>query len=195
MSHNMDLENIIMKDLENSLVYKVDGYDYFVFPYKGISSIMPDRLNIISDLVVKLLPNFNSWNTIVTTMVDGIIVSLPIAIKLDKNLMIARDHHYNVCNFKFLQTPRYFSRYLYLNIQSDDNDIVLIEPIISSGATAINLIKELEYSVKANVVGVYALVNKPSYGGKDKIIDMGVNCRTVFDVVIHDGRVKCNCTY
>lgn len=193
-----DKLEVIRQRIEKSKVYYVNDYVYFVYPYKGIEPLEITELSVSSEMVLKLLPPPDDFDVILTFMTDGIIISLPIAIKLHKKLWVARDYHYKACDIEFNQITGYNSRKLFLNaswINKTYNPVrvVIVDAVISTGGTIINCINSLSEKYKGKIVwiGAYALISKSQYGGCKKIRDtLNIPCKAVFGVY-YNGKLKC----
>ena len=193
-----DIE-VLIKKIEKSKIYMIKNYNYFVYPFKGIEPLTSAELLASTQMLEKLLPPSNSYDLILTFMTDGIILALPTALKLNKRLWIARDHHYHVCNIGFDQLTGYLSRKMYLNaFWIDENQkplrIIIVDAIISTGGTVINSVNSLseKYNEKIMLCGVYALITKPQYRGCQKIRkELEVPCKSVFSVYHNGKNLKC----
>lgn len=179
----------LCKLIENSTVYNLGTYKYFVFPFKGIYPINQQLLKeIINLMVVNISPESNR---IFTFMTDGIIIALPIALKTNKSLVIARDFHYNLPNVTvFLQETNYYKRKMYFTGLKKSDKIDIVDSIISSGKSILSAIDKLE-KIGCEIKGVHTIVNKVDYGGSILLRQKGYRFFSLVDVKIEGNKIIC----
>ncbi len=176
--------------IENCKIYNIGNYKYFVFPFKGIYPIDIKFLN----KTVKMMESKISSKSkkILTIMVDGVILALPIALETNKQLLIARDYGYRlpkICSFT--QKTRYYERDMYFGGINSSDKIEIVDAVISSGGTVIKLIEKVE-KLGAEVIGIHTMINKVDYGGVDIIRDSGYKVFSLLDVKIQGKKISCN---
>jgi len=186
---NKTLEKLI-ELIESSDVYKIEKYDYFVFPFKGIFPFDASLLEDISELLKKDMAEGDY--KIFTFMTDGIMGALPLAISLKKPLVVARDFHYNIPDVAhFVQKTKYYERDMYFSGIGDSDNVEIVDCMVSSGGSVLNAIDKLE-EIGCNILGVHSIIDKVDYGGSQKIRKRGYNFTSLLDVTIKDGKVYCS---
>lgn len=118
---------------------------------------------------------------------------------MNKELWIARDYHYTICDIRFDQITGYNSREMFLDARYIDKRpnptcILVIDAIISTGSTIINCVKSISERYRRKVIwtGAYALISKPQYGGYKKVRDaLHIPCKSVFEVFHDSENLKC----
>lgn len=176
--------------IENSKMYDLNSYKYFVFPFKGI---FPIELPLLEEIINLLKSNVSPRSTkIFTFMTDGIIVALPLAIELGKPLVIARDFHYNLSNVSsFMQRTNYFERRMYFTGVYETDRVEIVDAIISSGSTILSAILELE-KTGCQIVGIHTVANKVEYGGSTLLKERGYSFSSLVDVEIDCKGMSCS---
>jgi len=130
-------------------------------------------------------------NKIFTFMVDGIMVALPIALEMNKSLVIARDFHYNLPDtVHFMQKTNYHQRKMYFTgvVKSDKIDIV--DAIISSGGTILSAVDKLE-KIGSEIRAIHVMINKVDYDGSNLLKQRGYKFFSLVDVKIEDNKIIC----
>lgn len=184
-----DIITKLCRLVENSKVYNLGTYQYFVFPFKGIFPINQRLLREIVDLMK--LKISSETTKIFTFMVDGIIVALPIALETNKSLVIARDFHYNLPNvISFLQKTKYYKRKMYFTGLVKSDKINIVDAIISSGRTILSAIDKLE-KIGCEVKGVHTVIDKVDYGGSNLLKQKGYKFFSLVDTKIEDNKIIC----
>jgi adenine/guanine phosphoribosyltransferase-like PRPP-binding protein len=179
----------LCKLIENSKVYDINGYKYFVFPFKGI---FPMNCQLLKEIVNEMKVNISpESNKIFTFMTDGIIVALPIALEMNKSLIIARDFHYNLPNvISFLQETNYYKRKMYFTGLKESDKIDIVDAVISSGKSILSVIDKLE-KIGCEIKGIHTVVNKIDYGGSNLLKQKGYKFFSLVDVKIDDNKIIC----
>jgi adenine/guanine phosphoribosyltransferase-like PRPP-binding protein len=174
----------LCKLIKNSKVYNISGYKYFVFPFKGIFPINCQLLKeIVNEMKVNISPESNKMFTFMT---DGIIVALPIALEMNKSLIISRDFHYNLPNvISFLQETNYYKRKMYFTGVEKSDKIDIVDAVISSGKSILSAIDKLE-KIGCEIKGIHTVANKVEYGGSDLLRQKGYKFFSLVDVKIDD---------
>lgn len=179
----------LCKLIEKSKVYSLKNYKYFVFPFKGIYPINLKFLNEAVDLIS--LNISRGSNKIFTFMVDGIIVALPVALKTNKSLVVARDCNYNLPNTtSFLQETNYYKRKMYFTGIVKTDKIEIIDAVISSGKSILGLINKLE-RIGCKINGIHAVVNKVDYGGLNLLRQRGYKVFSLVDLKFEKNKIIC----
>jgi len=182
----------LCKLIENSKVYNLDNYKYFIFPFKGIFPIDQQLLKEIINLMkLNISPESNK---IFTFMTDGIIVALPIALETNKSLVVARDFHYNLPNLNsFLQKTKYYKRKLYFTGVKKSDKIDIVDAVVSSGNSILNAIDKLK-KIGCKIGGIHTVVNKVDYGGSNLLKRKGYKFFSLVDAKIENNKIICSLT-
>lgn len=79
---------------------------------------------------------------------------------------------------------------LYINGVSEGDKVVIVDDLISTGGTLINLIKSVR-AIGAEVLDVVTICEKHNFGGAEKVEEeTGLRPKTGFQVEIRDGKAK-----
>jgi adenine/guanine phosphoribosyltransferase-like PRPP-binding protein len=171
----------------------VNEYKYFVYPFKGITPIKSTSLRYLTEILCDCLSaNREKARTIATVMTDGLITALPVAMRLKKDLLVARDFHYNYHDALSLQQKTgYSTRQLYVAHPNDILEpVAFIDAVVSTGQTALGIIETFRQAGLA-ISRVYAVVNKIEYGGEARLREAGIKFEALFDVKIQGNQVIC----
>lgn len=184
-----DIFNNIRKRLEDMLTYKTgNGYEYFVYPYKGITPINDGEIKYLADVIASKIPK--DVDLIFTVETDGIFTALPVAMAMGKPLVSARWFNYKMDkSFSFTQKTGYYKRKLYFYFDPKKvKKVAVIDCVLSTGGTiktALDLFKKLG----VEVVGIYTVVNKTNYSDKNFMIQIKDKLFSLFDVEIKGKRI------
>lgn len=179
--------------ISRSPVYVVNGYKYFVYPLKGITTIKHTSLCCVTELLSKKLrQEQENFKTIVTVITDGVITSLPVAMRLKKDLLIARDFHYNYRDAVTIhQRTGYHARPLYVaGAKEIRGPVIFVDAVVSTGMTALGVVQSLR-RLGLSISSVYTVVNKAEYGGETRLREAGITFHALFDVRIEGSTVIC----
>lgn len=161
------VERIVIERIKSSRPYRIGGYDYFVWPFKGIEPINPSELGFLVEELARLVPK--EAEVLLTFMTDGDILSVPLAQRLQLPLIICRDHHYHMADpIKIRQKPAYFDRDLYFARPPGGLKVCIVDAIISTGATVCAAGEALRNAGCA-LVGVVAAVERLDKPGRTVI--------------------------
>jgi adenine/guanine phosphoribosyltransferase-like PRPP-binding protein len=166
----LDSEKIkkqIEQKIRNSRRINYGTYKYFVWPYKGIEPIDPEEIGFLVDSLEKKIPA--DTDLVFTLQTDGEILALPLAFKMRKPLMIARDYKYEMEDPMIItQHTRYWTRNLYCERVPQRSRVVIVEALISTGNTVVEVVRQVK-DCGAEVVKVVSAVSKTDYGGEKAI--------------------------
>lgn len=189
MQKNTNFENVKRK-LEAMRIYKTEnGYDYFVYPYKGIVPIDDKEIKYLAEIIAHKIPK--DVDLVFTVETDGILTALPVAMLLGKPLVVARSFDYKMSKaFHFTQKTGYHEKelYFYFDLQKIKK-IVIIDCILSTGGTikaAIDLFKKLGVEVE----GVYVVINKTNYSNIEFIEQIKSKLFSLFDIEIENDKIS-----
>lgn len=184
-----DIFNDIKKRLEKMPTYKTgNGYEYFVYPYKGITPIDDGEIKYLADIITSKIPK--DVDLIFTVETDGIFTALPVAMAMEKPLVSARWFNYKMDkSFSFMQKTGYHKRKLYFYFDPKEvKKVAIIDCVLSTGGTikaALNLFEELG----VEVAGIYTVINKVNYSDKNFISQIKDKLFSLFDVEIKSKRI------
>ena len=184
-----DIFNNIKKRLEEMPTYKTgNGYEYFVYPYKGITPIDDKEIKYLAEVIASKIPK--DVDLIFTMETDGIFTALPVAMAMGKPLVSARWFNYKMDkSFSFTQKTGYHKRKLYFYFDPKKvKKVAIIDCVLSTGGTikaALDLFKKL--GVK--VVGIYTVVNKTNYSNRDFISQIKNKLFSLFDIEIKGTKI------
>ena len=179
----------IKKKLEAMSIYKTEnGYEYFVYPYKGITPINNKDIKYLAKVVASKISK--DVDIIFTFETDGIFTALPVAMLLGKPLVVARSFDYKMEKyFYFTQKTGYHKRKLFFYFNpSKIKKIAIIDCVLSTGGTikaAMNLFKKLNIEVD----GIYVIVNKINYSDAKFINQIKNRLFCLFNVEIKNNKV------
>ncbi|PJA88292.1 MAG: hypothetical protein CO139_03880 [Candidatus Moranbacteria bacterium CG_4_9_14_3_um_filter_36_9] len=179
----------VKKRLEGMRVYKTEnGYEYFVYPYKGITPINDKEIKYLAKTIASKIPK--DVDLIFSVETDGIFTALPVAMLLGKPLVVARSFDYKMPkSFHFTQKTGYHERelYFYLDPQKIEK-VAIIDCILSTGGT-IRASMDLFNKLGIEVVGIYTVINKINYFNVEFIKNIKNRLFSLFDVEIKSKRI------
>ncbi|MFA6459011.1 MAG: phosphoribosyltransferase family protein [Candidatus Paceibacterota bacterium] len=182
----------IKRKFEKTPVYKTEnGYDYFVYPYKGIIPIDIEEVRYLAEAMYSKMPK--DIDLIFTVETDGIFTALPLALLSGKPIVAARTFNYKMTDlFQFTQETGYQKRELFFSFDlTKIKRIVIVDCILSTGGTlraAENLFRKLG----VEVVGIYVVANKLNYSNTEFIDQINDKLFSFFDVEIVNGSLVVN---
>jgi adenine/guanine phosphoribosyltransferase-like PRPP-binding protein len=174
--------------IEESRVYQAaNNYQYFIYPYKGISPINPKELDYLASLIAKKISK--DIDFIFSFEMDGVFTAYRTASLLKKPFVCARAFHYNLKKpIKLKQKTGYYEREMFFSLgKLKAKKVAIVDCIYSTGGSIQAAIKKFE-KLKINVTNVCVVVNKinnneaPLNKIKDKFF-------AVFDAEIIDKKI------
>lgn len=79
---------------------------------------------------------------------------------------------------------------LFINGISEGDKVVIVDDLISTGGTLVNLIKSVE-EIGAKITDVVTICEKPEFGGAEQVEEKtGIRPKTGFKVLVEDGKAK-----
>lgn len=187
----------LCETITKSPVYKVKEYKYFVWPYKGIFPIDPQDLEDILFLLEYLIKGDIGldFSTIFTFMTDGEIIAIPLALRLKKRVVVARDYHYQLPDLKrFRQKTGYYEREMYFTGITSSDRIVIVDVIVSTGGSVASVIPELN-CIGCEICGVYTVVNKVSNKGAQRLEELGLKYKSLLNVEFEREKIEVTPTF
>lgn len=170
-------------------IYKTEnGYEYFVYPYKGITPIDSKEINYLAEIFNSKIPK--DVDLIFTVETDGIFLALPVSSLSEKPLVVARIFNYNMTNFfQFTQETGYYKRELFFSFDLNKiKKVAIVDCILSTGGTlkaAIDLFKKLGVEVE----GIYVVINKINYSDTKFLDQIKNRLFAVFDAEVNEGSI------
>ena len=165
----VDIHDLI-EDLKKSEVIDKSGYNYIILPFDFKAD--PHEIRIFSDSLrdlIKKSVDVDSFDKIITIESKGILISTLISLSLNKPLYIIRKRCYNLKGEKEVKkSTGYEESNIYINGIEENDRIIIIDDLISTGGTLKATIKAL-IEIKSEVIGAFILFDKPDYGGADLI--------------------------
>lgn len=179
----------IKKRLEAMPLYKTEnGYEYFVYPYKGITPIDDKEIKYLIKTISSKISK--DVDIIFSVETDGIFTALPVAMLLEKPLVVARTFDYKMSNsFHFTQKTGYHKRdlFFYFDLKKIKK-VAIVDCILSTGGTikaAMDSFKELGVKVE----GIYVVINKLNYSDIEFLDQIKNRFFSIFDVEIRNKNV------
>jgi len=189
MKNKNDYFTVVKRRLEKMPTYKTEnGYNYFVYPYKGIIPIDNKELKYLAQIVASKISN--DIDAIFTVETDGIFTALPVAMLLNKPLIVARSFDYRMSkSFHFTQKTGYHERELFFHFDLlKIKKVAIIDCVLSTGGTikaSMDLFKKLDVEVE----GVYVVVNKTNYSNIEFIHHIKDRFFSLFDIQIRNEKI------
>ncbi len=178
----------LKKSLEEAPIVKKGDYNYFVHPISdGIPLVEPKLLIEISECIADNL-DLSKIDKIVAVESMGIHIATALSIHTGIPFLVIRKREYGLEGEKKVnQKTGYGSSNLYINNLNEEDNILLVDDVISTGGTLKALIESLR-GINVNIQDVVAVIEKGQ--GKDiveKDLDLKITTLVKMDVI--DGKV------
>lgn len=153
------LENLV-KSLEKAPVVKKGDYDYFVHGISdGVPTLDVTVLKEISEVLNEKL-DFSKIDKIVAVEAMGIHLATALSLETGVPLLIIRKRQYGLPGEKeIFKTTGYGESKLYINDLNENENILLIDDVVSTGGTLVSLLNELD-NIGVNIVHTVVAVEK-----------------------------------
>lgn len=182
----------MLEELKKSLVechvVKKGDYFYFVHPISdGVPLVESKLLNSIMDYIVD---NFDLSNVdkIVGIEAMGIPLATALSLKTDIPFVIVRKRSYGLDGeFQVHQKTGYGKSELFINNIGKDDNILLIDDVVSTGGTLTSVIKALD-KIGANIIHIILPIEKDD-GRKIVEENTGKKLSTLVKIKMVDGKV------
>lgn len=180
--------DVLKKSLIECPVVKKGDYFYFVHPISdGVPLVEPELLNSIMDYIVD---NFDLSNVdkIVGVEAMGIPLATALSLKTGIPFVVIRKRSYGLDGeHQVHQQTGYGHSELYINNISKDDNILLIDDVVSTGGTLISVISALD-EIGVNIDNIILPIEKDD--GK-KIVEEATNYKinTLVKIKMVDGKV------
>lgn len=183
---------VMLEELKRSLVecpvVKKGEYFYFVHPISdGVPLVEPAVLNDIMDYIVD---NFNLDNVdkIVGPEAMGIPLATALSLRTNIPFVVLRKRSYGLeGEYQVHQETGYSKNELYINNINENDNLLLIDDVVSTGGTLTSIIKAID-DIGANIEHIILPIEKDD--GK-KIVEKatGKKINTLVKIKMVDGKV------
>lgn len=180
----------VYASFEFAPVIKKGDYEYFVHPLcDGVPKIDPILLSMAADKII-----FDSFilnvDKIVCVEAMGIPLATALSMKTGIPFVVIRKREYGFENeVKVGYETGYSKNELYINDIGLLDNVFIVDDVISTGETLINIIREIR-KIGAEITGVMTLVCK-DHEVIDKInAETGVLVDCLYELKIFDGKVE-----
>ncbi len=178
----------LKKSLIECPVVKKGEYFYFVHPISdGVPLVEPDLLNDIMDYIMDNY-NLDLIDKIVGIESMGIPLATALSLKTGIPFVIIRKRSYGLEGEHHVhQTTGYSESELYINGLSKDENILLLDDVVSTGGTLINVIKAMD-EIGLNLVNIILPIGKDD-GAKIVEKETGYKIDTLVNIKMVEGKV------
>ncbi len=173
---------------------RVDGY--YLYVINPITDSIPPANPLLVSLMADYLlnqVNYRELNKLVTPEALGLPLGSVMSYKAGLPLAVVRKRSYGIGGMEVDYSSGYEDGKYYLYGLEEGDSLLLVDDALSTGGTALSIINALE---KANieVKGIAVAVNKPQYGGEDKLKGIGYTVMKVVDLMVwSDGNIEISC--
>ncbi|MBU0545866.1 hypothetical protein KKA13_01255 [Patescibacteria group bacterium] len=172
--------------VEESLGGTVQNYQYFVYPFKGVTLVDQSLYKIFAKYLAKMVSK--DTEVLLTVEADGIGIATLLAAELGLPLIICKSFHYNIPCVEFVQETGYYKRSMHMPKIIQGKRVAIVDCLISTGGTIKNMIEKAIGLAGTTITGVYCVNNKSNYQeNKDsKSAFAGYPYRYLFDTKINE---------
>ncbi len=151
----------LKQSLKDAKVVMFNQYCYMIHPLlDGFPKIDLSLLDEVSTRMVDIIKQWDDFDVVVTIEAMGIHLATAVCLKINKPLLIIRKRRYGVDGEQELfQKTGYGKSSLFLNGLKPNSRVVVIDDVISTGATLRAILPALAKN-DAKVLGVVAVVDK-----------------------------------
>jgi len=189
--HFNNLSELTNNSFNVAKIVKMGDYNYVLNPLTDIAlPLEPAILWFLGNEISKKI-NKEEVDKLLTAEAQGIHITTVVSLLTGIPMVVARRHKYGLPGeVKLDFNTGYEKDCLYLNGIKEGDRVVFIDDVISTGGTALAVIKALRKK-SVDIKGFYCLVNKPQYKGIEKVEkETGIKPRTLLDLKIIDGKVE-----
>lgn len=182
----------MLSELEKSLlecpVVKKGDYFYFVHPLSdGVPLVEAKLLDSVIDNIVEKF-DLSNVDKIVALEAMGIPLATALSLKTGIPFVVIRKRSYGLDGEKQVyQKTGYSQNELFINGVTSDDNILVIDDVVSTGGTLISVIKALE-EIGANIVHIIIPIEKDD-GRVNVERETGYTINTFVKMEMVDGKV------
>jgi adenine phosphoribosyltransferase len=184
----MRLKHLI-KSLEKAPIVKKGKYSYIINPITdGIPEIKPELLKEITYEIQKFVVNCGKIDKIVTMEAMGIPLATNLSINMNIPFNIIRKREYGLSDEICInQVTGYSKTKLYINGLKEEDRIVIVDDVLSTGGTLKAVLEALK-KINVDIKGVFIVIDK---GGITKKIqkESGINIKSLIKLDIKDDKM------
>lgn len=169
----------------------VDGdYLYVINPITdSIPPANPLLVSLMADYLLNQV-NYRELNKLVTPEALGLPLGSVMAYKASLPLAVVRKRSYGIEGMEVDYSSGYEDGKYYLYGLEEGDSLLLVDDALSTGGTALSIINALERA-NIEIKGIAVAVNKPQYGGEDKLKGLGYTVKRVVDLMVwSDGDIE-----
>jgi len=180
---------LFKKSLAESLVINKNGYQYMINPLTdGIPSLDPSLLNEVACEMYKHIKKTGNFDKIVTLEAMGIHLASLLSLKTNKPFTIIRKKQYNLPGeITINQVTGYSKSKLYLNGFKKDENIIIIDDILSTGGSVKSVLSAFK-KIGVNVKGIFVAVDKGNASAEIKK-EYKIDIKALASIDIINGKV------
>ncbi|SFS57059.1 hypoxanthine/guanine phosphoribosyltransferase [Halostagnicola kamekurae] len=180
-----------MEQLERSVhdapIIEKDDYEYLVHPISNCVPVLePSLLREVVTRIVRAA-DLENVDKIVTPAAMGIHISTAVSLTTDIPLVVIRKREYGLeGEVSLTQETGYSKSEMYINDVDEDDNVLLLDDMLSTGGTLRAITEALE-SIGANIVDIVVAMRKVD--GGDAMVDSEYDVSSLLDIVVRDGEV------
>jgi adenine phosphoribosyltransferase len=186
----MDKEdmNRLIVSLENAPIIRKGEYRYFVHPLSdGIPAVEPDLLETVSVLMLKILPEKENYDLLLTPEAMGIPLTTSLSRITSKPFSIARKRRYGLDGeIAVNQITGYSMAEFHLNLPKGPGSIIIVDDVLSTGGTFRSLVQGIsrtEWKVSGAVV-IFNKMGAQEVSSLEK--ELNIEIKALLDVIETD---------
>ncbi|KDE59301.1 adenine phosphoribosyltransferase [Halostagnicola sp. A56] len=180
-----------MEQLERSVhdapIIEKDDYEYLVHPISNCVPVLePSLLREVVTRIVRAA-DLENVDKIVTPAAMGIHISTAVSLTTDIPLVVIRKREYGLeGEVSLTQETGYSKSEMYINDVDQDDNVLLLDDMLSTGGTLRAITEALE-SIGTNIVDIVVAMRKVD--GGDAMVDSEYDVSSLLDIVVRDGEV------
>jgi adenine phosphoribosyltransferase len=177
----------LRRSLLEAPVVEKEGYHYFVHPISdGVPMLRPELLREIVIGIIRKA-ELEDVDKIVTPAAMGIHISTAVSLMTDIPLVVVRKRQYGLEGEVALsQVTGYSENEMYINDVYEDDRVLLLDDVLSTGGTLAALTGALD-DIGAEICDVVSVIKK--VGGQNRLGETGYDAKTLINVDVVDGEV------
>jgi len=182
------MKNRLKESIQTAPIISKGSYSYLIHPFfDGFPYIDPSLLEEVAIDLKELITPYRPFDRIITVEAMGIPIATILSQHLDIPFTIIRKRHYGLADELCIrQKTGYSTTNLYLNGITEDESLIFVDDIISTGGTFKAIAEALN---KRNTIKAgFFIINK---GTKiqEIIKQTGVSLHSLFHISIQDKQV------